>query len=232
MNNPNPTAIITGGTGALGSVVVQSFLEAGMNVAVPVHSAKSISQRENNERFLTIETDLIVELKVQLFVEQVQEKFGSVNYLVNLAGGYAGGNTIAQVSLEEWESMMSLNLKTTFLMCREVLKVMMAAKFGSIVNIAAMPALLSGVKKGPYAISKRAVISLTETIADEVKGSGITVNAIAPSIILTEANKASMPSADFQKWVTPEEITNLILFLCSDKSRSINGNAIKIFGGV
>ncbi len=234
MSNQKRTAIITGGTGALGSVVTRLFLEAGINVAMPVHSAKPIShQRHENEgTLLTVATDLTVESQVQSFVEQVQNKFGSVDYLTNLAGGYAGGNTIAQVSLEEWDAMMSVNLRTTFLMCREVLKIMVPAKWGRIVNIAAMPALNSGAKKGPYAISKRAVVSLTETIADEVKGSGITANAIAPSIILSDANKASMPSADFQKWVTPEEIADLILFLCSDKARSMNGNTIKIFGGV
>lgn len=236
MSNQNRTAIITGGTGALGSIVTRFFFEAGNNVATPVHSqsfAKSFPRHllDDKERFMFIETDLTVESEVQSFVEQVQKKFGSVDYLANLAGGYAGGNTIAQVSLEEWESMMSINLKTTFLMCREVLKFMIPAKFGRIVNIASMPALMSGAKKGPYAISKRAVVSLTETIADEVKGKGVTANSIAPSIILTEANKASMPSVDFQQWVTAEEIADLILFLCSDKARSINGNTIRIFGG-
>ena len=128
--------------------------------------------------------------------------------------------------------MMTLNLRTAFLVCREVLPLMMAQKSGRIVNIAAMPALTSGAKKGPYAISKRGVIALTETIADEVKGSGITANTLAPSIIVTDANKAAMPNADFSKWVTTEEIADAILFLCSEKARSINGNVVKIFGGL
>ncbi|MEO8169085.1 MAG: SDR family oxidoreductase, partial [bacterium] len=190
------------------------------------------SDERESKKLFTAQADLTAEADVRSFVALVQKQFGAVDCLINLAGGYAGGNTIAEVSLDEWESMMSLNLRTTFLMCREVLKSMLARKAGRIINISAMPAILSGAKKGPYAISKRAVISLTEIIADEVKGSGITANAIAPSIILTDANKTSMPAADVQKWVTPEEIAGVILFLCSDEARSINGNTIKVFGGV
>lgn len=237
MNNHKRTAIITGGAGALGSVVTHSFLHAGINVATPVHSQlvsgfMSAHDSPDKDSFMVAEADLTVESDVRSFVADVAEKFGRVDYLANLAGGYAGGSTIAEVTVDEWELMMTRNLKTTFLMCRQVLNLMLPTKFGRIVNVTAMPALMSGAKKGPYAISKRAVVSLTETIAEEVKGSGITANAIAPSIILTDANKASMPSGDFQKWVRPEEIADLILFLCSDKARSINGNTIRIFGGV
>ncbi len=137
-----------------------------------------------------------------------------------------------EVSIDEFDGMLNLNLRTTFLVCRSVLKVMRKRGEGRIVNIAAMPAVTPSAKKGPYAISKRGVITLTETIAEEVKASGITANAIAPSIILTEVNRKSMPNADFKKWVTPEEIAHLTIFLCSDESRSVNGNVIKIYGGV
>jgi NAD(P)-dependent dehydrogenase (short-subunit alcohol dehydrogenase family) len=179
-----------------------------------------------------VEADVSDEVSVKEFVAHVMKKFGRVDFLVNLAGGYAGGKPIADVSLQEWEGMLELNLKTAFLMSRETLAPMLKQKFGRIITIAAMPAITSGAKKGPYAIAKRGVIALTETIADEVKGSGVTANAIAPSIIATDANKASMPDADFRRWVEPDELADLVLFLCSDAARSINGNTIKVFGGV
>jgi NAD(P)-dependent dehydrogenase (short-subunit alcohol dehydrogenase family) len=236
MNYHNTTAIITGGTGALGRRVVEKFFAAGANIAIPVRSKSAADSLpaglQSSERLALVEADVSDEVSVKEFVAHVMKKFGRVDFLVNLAGGYAGGKPIADVSLQEWEGMLELNLKTAFLMSRETLAPMLKQKFGRIITIAAMPAITSGAKKGPYAIAKRGVIALTETIADEVKGSGVTANAIAPSIIATDANKASMPDADFRRWVEPDELADLVLFLCSDAARSINGNTIKVFGGV
>jgi NAD(P)-dependent dehydrogenase (short-subunit alcohol dehydrogenase family) len=103
--------------------------------------------------------------------------------------------------------------------------------FGRIITIGAMPALKPTAKRGPYQVSKRAVITLTESIAEEVKGTGITANAIVPSTIITPENVESMPDADRSKWVSPEEIVALAAFLCTPEARSVNGNTIKIFGG-
>lgn len=236
MNYHDKTAIITGGTGGLGKRVVEKFFDAGASIAIPARS-KSAAESfpaglQSSKRLVFVEADVSDEASVKQFVAHVMKQFGRVDFLVNLAGGYAGGKPIADVSLQEWEGMLELNLKTAFLMSRETLTPMMRQKFGRIITIAAMPAITSGAKKGPYAISKRGVIALTETIADEVKGSGVTANAIAPSILVTDANKASMPDADFRRWVEPDELADLILFLCSDAARSINGNTIKVFGGV
>ena len=229
------TALVTGGTGALGNTVVQHFFDAGANLALPVHSDRHLSpitERLVGSRLHAGVADVTSEGDVARFVSEVEQRFGGIDFLVNLAGGFAGGNLIEETSIDEWRDMMSMNLRSAFLMCRASLRTMRARKSGRIVNVAAMPALASGAKKGPYAISKRGVVTLTEILADEVRGSGITANAIAPSIILTEANKLSMPDADFKKWVTPGEIANLILYLCSDDARSINGNTIKIYGGM
>ena len=237
MRHSGKTAIVTGGTGALGRVCVGHFFDIGLNIGIPYTSEKSLDRipervAKNTSRLLTAVANLTLEDQVGSFVDQVVQKFGSVDYLVNTAGGYLGGQTIDEVSAGDWEGIMALNMKTTFLMSRSVLKIMKRRSFGRIVNIAAMAALSSGAKKGAYAISKRGVITLTETIADETKGTGITANAIAPSIILTEANKQSMPSANYSSWVTSGEIADLVLYLCSDEAKSISGNTIKIYGGV
>jgi NAD(P)-dependent dehydrogenase (short-subunit alcohol dehydrogenase family) len=231
------TAIVTGGSGALGTVIAEQFFDLGACIAIPYHSDKSltsipkkISSAKAKTQF--IKTDLTDESEVQSFVDDVVKSFGTLDYLINAAGGYSGGDTIDEVSTDEFDNMLNLNLRTTFFVCRNVLQVMRKQRAGRIVNIAAMPAVTPSAKKGSYAISKRGVITLTETIAEEVKGSGITANAIAPSTILTMANKESMPNADFKKWVTPEEIAQLAIYLCSDEAKSVNGNVIKIYGGV
>ncbi len=237
MPHAGKVAIVTGGAGALGSVIVRYLLNEGASVAIPYNSEKSLSSvrfegADSADRVLLLQTDLTNEQQGQTFFDEVLKKFGGVDYLVNAAGGYAGGKAIADVTLGEWESIISLNLTTTFLMCRAALKVMQPKKFGRIVNISAMTALSPAAKKGPYAISKHGVITLTQVIAEEVKGLGITANAIAPSIILTEANKQWMTKADDSKWVSPEEIASLVLYLCSDSARSMNGNTVKVYGGV
>ncbi len=231
------TAIVTGGTGALGSVCVDYLFNAGINIAVPYNSEKSLANipkqvAQSPDKLLTIKTDLTVEDQVESFVAQVVKRFGTIDYLVNTAGGYTGGSTIDEVTLEDWEGIMNLNVRTAFLICRGSLRQMRKQGFGRIVNIASMHAVSPSAKKGPYAVSKRGVITLTETIAEETKGTGITANAIAPSTIVTEANKQSMPKADFSKWVTPQEIAQLILYVCSDEAKSVSGNVIKIYGGV
>ena len=230
------TAIITGGTGELGRVVSAHLLKEGANIAVPYVTDSALRDLSPDladpKKCLFVKTDLTRPGDVDTFVRQTLEKYLSLDILVNAAGGYMGGSEIREVSPEDMQKMMNLNLTTTFLMCRAALKVMQPRNSGRIITIAAMPALRPAAGRGPYAISKRAVITLTETIAEEVKGTGITANAIAPSIILTEPNRRSMPGADTGKWVTPEEIASLILYLCSDEARSVSGNVIKIFGGV
>ena len=236
MNLEGRTAIITGATGALGSVIAAEFLEAGASIGIPYSSAKSRGALSHlisgTKNVLARQADLMSEADVGRFIQEFRERFGRIDILVNAAGGYVGGALVEESSLSEVESIMKLNFTTTFLMCRAVIPVMRGQKYGRIVNIAASPAVTPKPRMGPYAVSKSAVITLTETIASEVKGTGLTANAVVPSIIFTEANKKSMPDADVSKWVTPLEIARLILYLSSEEAGSVSGNAIKIYGGV
>lgn len=237
MNLRGSIAIVSGAAGALGSVVADRLLTAGASLALPLRAPDDEhrlppSLRSAPDRVLTPIVSLTEESSVRACVDAVTARWGSVDILVNLAGGYAGGKTIDEMSLEEWEGMIGTNLTTAFLLTRQVLPSMKAHRRGRILSIAAMPAVTSGAGRGAYAVAKRGVITLTETVAEEVKGMGITANAIAPSIIHTAANVAAMPDADHRLWVTPQEIAELILFLCSESARSITGNVIRIFGGV
>ncbi|HUI63521.1 MAG TPA: SDR family NAD(P)-dependent oxidoreductase [Bacteroidota bacterium] len=230
-------AIVTGGTGALGRVIASAFLNKGLRVAIPTRTSVSSAKipqdlKHGADRLMMAEADISRESSAREFAREVLRQFGSIDILVNTAGGYAGGELIGDVSGATLDGMLSANLNTTFMMCSAVLPAMRKANAGRIINIAASAALNPGVKRGPYAIAKRAVVTLTETIAEEVKGTAITANAIAPSIIVTDANRESMPSADTSRWVRPEEIAAIVLFLCSDAARSVNGNVLKVFGGV
>jgi len=228
-------AIVTGGAGALGAVLVGKLLASGAAVAIPLHRDGLLPaplRDVPSDRLLAASADLTQESQVSAFVASVLGRWQRVDILVNAAGGYAGGRVVEEVSMSEWESMMSSNLQTAFLMSRAVLPAMRAQGFGRIISIAAMGGLSPGARRAPYQIAKRGVVTLTESIAEEVKGTGVTANAIAPSIILTEANKASMPGGDFSRWVRPEDIGALILYLCSREAGAISGNAIKIYGGV
>jgi len=237
MNFQDKVAIITGGTGALGSTLVQRFLSEGASVAVPVHQRSSADIQGHSgtpaeQRLFLVAADLLLREDVDRFVRQVVSRWKKVDFLIHTVGTYAGGKRVEEISDEEWDHLMDLNLMGAFRMCRAVLPLMRERGFGRIITIGAMAALRPTAKRGPYQVSKRALITLTETIAEEVKGSGITANAIVPSTILTPDNLQSMPDADHAKWVTPGEIADLVRFLCQAETRSVNGNAIKIYGGV
>lgn len=227
-------ALVTGGTGALGSVVVQRFLDEGVNVAASYRSEQQLEKLPAvvREKATFIKADLTVEEQVQQLFATVVRKFGSVDILVNTVGGFLPGERIAGLKAEDWDRMMSLNLKTTFLCIKEALKQMHGRPYGRIINISAMTALKPSAGKSAYAISKAGVNMLTEIAAEEVKGTGITVNAIAPSILLTQANIDSMPGEDTSVWVKPEDIASTICYLCSKDAGAISGTVIRAFGGI
>lgn len=233
MRFPGKTAMITGAAGSLGRAVAGAFAAEGTTLALPVRTDEqadflAASIHLPVDRVYTGIVNLSVEPAVDSFVDNVQKKFGGIHILINCAGGYAGGKPIEEVSLGEWDDLMKQNLQTAFLVCKAVLPGMKRAGWGRIVNIGAASALAPGARRGPYQVSKRGVITLTETIAEETRGSGITANTIAPTIIRTEANRLSMPDADSSRWVPPDQIAQCALYLCSDESASITGNTIRM----
>lgn len=229
--------MVTGGFGALGLHVSRRFLQEGARVALPVRPGSTPAQlpddlRKAGSAVFIGDADLEREDQVRAFVAKAAAALGPVDILINAAGGYTGGEPIGNVSADTLDRMLSLNLKTAFHACGAVLPSMRERNTGRIITIAAKTALVPAANRGPYAIAKRAVVTLTETIAEEVKGTGITANAIAPAIIVTPANLASMPGAATSGWVTPGELASLMVFLCSDEAKSINGATIRAFGGV
>ncbi len=229
-------AVVTGGTGALGKDVAASLLEEGCTVIVThTGSEDSLLFLEEQKKLSTnlhgIKTDVTVEDEVEALFNDVQKRFQRADILCNLVGGIGKKYLIEETPLEEWQRMLTLNLQTTFLTMKNALPLMKEKGFGRVINMAAMPAVIPDAQKGGYSVSKAGVIALTRVAAEEVKGfDKITVNAIAPGIINTPANRSWGDSSEIAKWVTTEEISALIVHLCSESGNSINGQIINMFG--
>ena len=227
--------VITGATGGLGKEVVKTFLGAGAHVVFTYRNeAKLEALLSDLQSFKTqldyFKTNLTEEPSVQELARKTVEKHKKIDGLVNLVGGFAGGETISETTQENWDFLMNLNLKSVFLSSKAVVSYMINQKYGKIVNVSSKAAVQRKAKAGPYSVSKAGVITFTRTLADEVKGDNINVNAILPSIIATEANIKRMPAKDHSRWVTPREIAEVVLFLTSEGAGGINGVAIPVFG--
>ncbi len=227
--------IITGGTGALGRAVTEAFVKAGARVAVPYIVDEEVlllksKLRQSMTKVQIQKVDLFKESDVRNSLGFFAKKLRRIDFLVNLVGGYFGGPTIAETDERDWDRMMRLNLKPTFLACKAVLPYMVKRRYGRIVNIASESGLRGEGTLGAYSVSKSGVLRLTETIADEYREYNVTANAILPRIIDTPANREAMPKANFSKWPKPEEIARVVLFLASDDSKLVTGAAVPVYG--
>jgi NAD(P)-dependent dehydrogenase (short-subunit alcohol dehydrogenase family) len=230
------TAIVTGGAGALGSAIVRAFLAEGARVAVPFRKAGEL---EALRRQLPAETatglsgamlDLADETAVLAFAETVAEDRGGLDILINSAGAFAGGNPVHETPWSLWQGQLDANLKTAVLASRAVVPAMLRRGGGKIVNVSSRPATGSGKDVGAYAAAKRAVLQLTDAMAAELADAKITVNAILPSTIDTPANRKAMPEADFSRWVKPEEIARVVLFLAGPDAEIVSGAHLPVYG--
>jgi NAD(P)-dependent dehydrogenase (short-subunit alcohol dehydrogenase family) len=220
--------LITGASGGLGRAVTRAFLDAGASVA-------AVSWREQasggeQPRILEIAADLTSPAEAARVVEAVKARFGRIDVLAHLAGGFEGGTPVARTDDGVWTRMLNLNLNAAFYTARAVLPVMLEAGHGRIVAIGSRTAVEPAASLGAYGVSKAALVALIRTIALEVRQSGITANAVLPSVIDTPANRVAMPRADFSQWVKPESIARLLVWLASEAASDVNGAVIPIYG--
>ena len=220
--------VVTGASGALGKVVAEVALARGARVAGIDHSPAQSEATGNRIDFGGV--DLTDATQAGKAIDDAASHFGRIDVLINLAGGFAF-EAIAEGDPKTWQRMYALNVLTTLNASRSAIPYLSTSGSGRIVNVGAMGALQAAGGMGAYAASKAGVHRLTEALAAEWKGK-ITVNAVLPSIIDTPANRASMPKADFAKWVTPEELANVILFLAGDAASAITGALIPVSGRV
>ncbi|MGD8623916.1 MAG: SDR family NAD(P)-dependent oxidoreductase [Anaerolineae bacterium] len=239
MSNPDTfqdrVILIAGATGALGSAVVREFAPTDARLALTSRSLDALQELAadaglSQARLFLDTSDLTEPGEVEGLVSGILEEFGRLDILLNTVGGWAGGKTVAETPIEAWQRMLDLNLRTAFLLSRAVLPPMLQAGWGRIVHTASKSAVEPRPKGAGYAVSKMGLITLTEVIAAEVKGSGVTANTVLPSTIDTPANRKMMPKADPAKWVPPERIAATMRFLCSDAAAPINGARLAIYG--
>jgi NAD(P)-dependent dehydrogenase (short-subunit alcohol dehydrogenase family) len=227
-------AIVTGGTGALGSVIADRFAAEGVRLTISYRQDQELNQFPESMKVQVsmVKADVTVEKDVVRLFDSVEQVHGNIQIVVNTVGGFLPRKPLVDINVEEWQRMMDINLLSTFLCNREALRRMKGKPYGRIINFSAMAGLNPSAGRAAYSVSKAGVSLLTEIAAMEMKGTGITINAIAPSIIDTRANRESMPDDDFSKWVKPEDIAEMICFLCSDSAAPVSGNTFKMYGGV
>lgn len=223
--------VVTGAFGVLGQALCGLLVERGARVALLDRSALPVAApRGDSNRMLVLgAVDLGVEGAAQHALAQVLQHWQRVDGLVNVAGGFAW-QTVADGSLDTWDRLYAMNLRSAVAAAQAVLPHLGVG--GRIVNIAALAAHKAASGMGAYAASKAGVLRFTEALAEELKDRGVTVNALLPSIIDTPANRADMPSADFDRWVTPLALSRVVAFLLSDDAAAITGAGLPVVGRV
>lgn len=226
--------IVTGAAGNLGAAVARAFRAAGGKLVLVGHRRSKLEEAFADwlgaADVLLVEADLTVADQVNGMAGKVVEYFGHIDVLANVAGGFTMGAAVHETDLAIWEQMLDLNAKSVLLCAKAVVPTMLKQGGGKIVNVAARAGLEGKAKMGAYTVSKSAVIRLTESMAAELKNENINVNCILPGTIDTPQNRAAMPKANFDKWVAPEQLAQVILFLASEAATAVHGAAIPVTG--
>jgi NAD(P)-dependent dehydrogenase (short-subunit alcohol dehydrogenase family) len=228
----NRTVMITGAAGNLGRAVAREFARGGDALVLVGRTPESLVQAYGKEtpRCLFAPADLLSAAQVEAAVALAMQRFGTVDVLCNIAGGFRMGQAVHETSDASWEAMMDINARTLLNTSRAVVPHMLALGRGKIVNVGANAASKGAARMGAYIASKSAVLRLTETMAAELREHGINVNCVMPSIIDTPENRAAMPDADPGRWVQPEQLAQVISFLASDAAGALHGACIPVVG--
>jgi len=227
--------LVAGGTGGLGRAVSLAFLEEGARVIVTYRKREELDTLKNlagdkDSQLEGYDVDVTNEADVSKLVEGIVSRHGKLDAMVNTVGGYAGGVKLWELHTKVFDQMLALNLRTGYALSRAAVKAMLKQGSGVIVNVAAKAAFDHAAGASAYGASKAAAVAMIDSLAEDLKGTGVRANSVLPSIIDTEANRKAMPKADFAKWPKPEDIARVIVFLCSDGAKVIHGAAVPVFG--
>jgi len=227
--------VITGAAGNLGSAVVHAFEAQGARLVLLDRTEGRLEEifpefSELDKHLLIDRVEMTSKESVDDAISKAIAYHGQVDVLVNTVGGYRAGTPVHETPVETMEFLMDLNVRTAFLSCQAAVPHMLKAGSGKIINIGARQGMKGLANSGVYAMSKSAVLRLTESLSAELKSEGINVNAVLPGTIDTPANREAMPDADISRWVTSQAISEVILFLASDSASAIHGALIPVFG--
>jgi NAD(P)-dependent dehydrogenase (short-subunit alcohol dehydrogenase family) len=223
----DPTVLVTGGTGGLGTAVTRAFLDGGWRVVVPWIAERELQRVEPHDRLELVRADLF---DADAVAGAVQAAGPSLRAAVNLVGGFAEHGRVHETPIETFEEQLRLNLRPTYLVCAAVLPALLQAGGGAIVCVSSRAARRPFPGAAGYVVSKAAVLALVDALDAEYRKDRIRVNAVLPSVIDTPFNRSSMPDADFDTWVAPEEIARVIRFLCSDEASATSGAHLPVYG--
>ncbi len=228
------TVIVTGATGHLGQATARAFAARGASLALVARDPAGLAEARQRlgveTDVATFAVDLLQPPAVSAMVDQVVARFGGLHALVNLAGGFAMGPAVHDTTDQDWKLMMDLNMHTLLNSVRAAIPRFLEAGTGRIVNVSARAAIQGSGHMAPYCVAKAAVITLTESLADELRHTGITVNCVLPGTLDTPPNRAAMPDANHDTWVSLDALADVILFLASDAARAITGASIPVYG--
>ena len=232
MEGSQRIAVVTGAFGVLGSAVARAFAAHGYRVALldmAVDPPAALVEELGQTHLLIGGVDLGQLEAARKAIAAVAMRFGGIDALVNVAGGFCW-ELLQDGEVETWDELYAINLRTAVASCKAALPALLERGRGRIVNVGAGAAARAGAGMGAYAASKSGVERLTEALAAELRDQGVTVNAVLPGIIDTPRNRADMPDADYSRWVAPEAIADVIVFLASDAARAVTGAAVRVFG--
>ncbi len=226
------TVLITGASGNLGRAVAAAFAARGANLALLDRDRAHLDAAFGGEsdRRMLVAADLLDAAAVEAAAAAVVARFGCIDALCNIAGGFRMGTPVHATSDADWNFLFDLNVRTVLHTARAVVPRMLAAGRGRIVNVGAFAAQKGAAAMGAYVASKSAVIRLTETMAAELRDRGINVNCVLPTVMDTPENRNAMPGADPSRWVAPADLASVIAFLASDAARAIHGAAVPVTG--
>lgn len=230
----NKVIVVTGAAGNLGQAVARRFAAAGARLALLDLNAEGLNRVvESLSGQATAKPypgNLIDQSAVADILGRIADEFGGIDVLANIAGGFTMGPLIQDTEDRDWDFMMNLNVRTVFNTCRHAIPVMLDGGGGRIINVSARAAENGKGRMGPYCASKAAVRTLTESLAAENKFDNIMVNCILPGTVDTPENREAMADADFSKWVPPDALADVVMFLASDAARCVTGAAIPVYG--
>jgi len=226
--------IVTGARGNLGLAVSRAFHQAEARLVLVDRSAERLTRLDagpaSEGQRMAQAIDVSDPASVRGMVEEVVGRFGQIDVLVNTVGGHQAGTPVHETPLEVWDRMLSLNARTAFIVSQAVILQMLRQGSGKIIHIAARPGLVGAANAAAYSASKSAVIRLTESLSAELRHSGINVNCVIPGTLDTPQNRQAMPNAEVGRWVAPESLADVILFLASAAARDIHGASIPVYG--
>lgn len=227
--------LVVGGTGGLGRAVSLAFLEEGAKVIATYRDAIEFAALQSAstayaQNLEGAQMDVTDESAVVSLIESLLSKYGRLDVVIHTVGGYAGGVKLWELEPKVFDRMLSLNLRSGFTLAHAAIPFLLKQGSGVLINVAARAAFDHAAGASAYAASKAAAVALMDCLAADLKGTGVRVNSILPSIIDTESNRQAMPGAAFDTWPKPEQIADVILFLASDRARLIHGASIPVYG--